>query len=148
MVLLSTSKLSETSYGRLPILLNLWVILYTRLINLVYLLSFLTISKGDWPLCFHIMFALFDFLPNGVMCHHNTYPDEQVKWESPTLTFNKFPSSKCQIGPLKFEKQCSFYLHWICKFLNNTSLKRIITQFIPISKTLLVDHNVTLSPLS
>ena len=47
---------------------------------------------------------------------------------------------------ITFEKETCFYLFWLCKFLINSPLKRIITYYLPIAIALANKHKLALAP--
>ena len=47
---------------------------------------------------------------------------------------------------ITFEEETCFYLYWFCKFLINSSSKRIVTYYLPIAIALANRHKLALSP--
>jgi hypothetical protein len=47
---------------------------------------------------------------------------------------------------ITFEDETCFYLFWLCKFLINSPLRRIVTYYLPIAITLANKHKLALAP--
>ena len=47
---------------------------------------------------------------------------------------------------ITFEEETCFYLYWFCKFLINSSSKRVVTYYLPIAVALANRHKVALGP--
>ncbi len=86
----------------------------------------------------------------GVSIHHDMNCKEHDKTDIDRTNYalgytrflNKYKHNFDEVITLE-EKTC-FYLYWICKFLINSSSKRIVTYYLPIAIALANRHKLAL----
>ena len=72
----------------------------------------------------------------------------EIDTKRTTLAYTKFMQKykKHSTEPITFEEETCFYLFWLCKFLINSSSKRIVTYYLPIAMALANNKKLALAP--
>lgn len=77
------------------------------------------------------------------------YPDLPVKFSLPALSSSYSDFVKAENkreGPVRDREFFSFILYWLCKFLFCTSSQRIMPEFAPLAKALVLKKHIALAP--
>ena len=96
--------------------------------------------------------AMLSLPIKGIPIHHGMKCQQQpaidIDTHGTTLTYTKFMQKykKHSTDLITFEEETCFYLFWLCKFLINSSSKRIVTYYMPIAMALANNQKLALAP--
>ena len=109
-------------------------------------------SKGFLSPTLMDVFAMLSLPIEGIPIHHEMKCQQQPAIDLDThgtaLAYTKFMQKykKHSTEPITFEEETCFYLFWLCKFLINSSSKRIVTYYLPIAMALANNQKLALAP--
>ena len=96
--------------------------------------------------------AMLSLPIEGIPIHHEMkctqYSTIDLDTNGSTLGYTRFMQKhkKHFDDVITFKEETCFYLFWLCKFLINSPLKRIITYYLPIAIALANKHKLALAP--
>ena len=111
-------------------------------------------SEGFLSLTLMDVSAMLSLPIEGIPIHHGMkckqHSTIDIDTKGTALGYTKFMQTykKHSTEDITFEEETCFYLFWLCKFLINSSLKRIVTYYLPIAIALANKHKLALAPFS
>jgi hypothetical protein len=98
------------------------------------------------------VFAMLSLPIEGIPIHHGMkckqHSTIDIDTKGNALGYTRFMQTykKHSTEDITFEEETCFYLFWLCKFLINSSSKRIVNYYLPIAMALANKHKLALAP--